>query len=249
MKLRLSKGCTAAMTRTELLTLLVCLSFLLLLIFPRHPGREGLARATQARKDASDVIVSVQMFQQDYNALPILDRTAALTNCDFTFGTFQTGAAVVITNGGPTEANNSEILAVLAGLPAQPGTPADLDPHKRNPKRLGYFTPRRAETTNAPGLGPDGVFRDPWGNPYIVTLDLNGDGKCEDAFYRRASVSRGLPSQFSPWLTNSVSPDGLKDHFARSGPVMVWSFGKDGKASPTERADAGVNADNILSWR
>ncbi|NBV23674.1 MAG: hypothetical protein EBS05_17360 [Proteobacteria bacterium] len=179
----------------------------------------------------------------------MLGRTAALTNHVFTFGTFQTGAAVIITNGGRIEANNSDILAVLTGNPAPPGTPEHLDPRKRNPRRTGYYNPRLAEATNAPGLGPDGVFRDPWGNPYIMTLDMNGDGKCEDAFYRRASVSRGLPQQFTPQFTNSVSTNGLSDHFALSGPVMIWSFGMDGKASPTERADAGVNADNILSWR
>ena len=26
-----------------------------------------------------------------------------------------------------------------------------------------------------PGVGPDLVYRDPWGNPYIITMDLNYD--------------------------------------------------------------------------
>ena len=38
--------------------------------------------------------------------------------------------------------------------------------------------------TNSPGVGPDGVYRDPWGNPYVITIDLNYDEKARDGFYR-----------------------------------------------------------------
>jgi hypothetical protein len=34
-----------------------------------------------------------------------------------------------------------------------------------------------------PGVGTDLVYRDPWGNPYIITLDLNYDEKARDACY------------------------------------------------------------------
>jgi hypothetical protein len=37
--------------------------------------------------------------------------------------------------------------------------------------------------TNSPGVGTDLVYRDPWGNPYIITMDLNYDEMCKDAFY------------------------------------------------------------------
>ena len=30
--------------------------------------------------------------------------------------------------------------------------------------------------------------------------------------------------------------------------IMVWSFGEDGLFSGQEKANAGVNKDNILSW-
>jgi hypothetical protein len=33
-----------------------------------------------------------------------------------------------------------------------------------------------------------------------------------------------------------------------NGPVMVWSFGPDGLADPNIKANAGVNADNVISW-
>jgi len=44
-----------------------------------------------------------------------------------------------------------------------------------------FFTAKVAPDTNSPGIGPDNILRDPWGSPYINTLDLNYDHKCYDA--------------------------------------------------------------------
>ena len=54
----------------------------------------------------------------------------------------------------------------------------------RTRKRPLYLNATRPGDTNTPGVGPDGVYRDPWGNPYIITVDLNYDDKARDAFYR-----------------------------------------------------------------
>ena len=85
----------------------------------------------------------------------------------------------------------------------------------RNARRIECLNERLAGDTNSPGIGPDFVFRDPWGSPYIITLDLNGDGKSDDCLYH------------------------IK------GAVSVWSFGPDRKASATKPTDADVNKDNI----
>jgi hypothetical protein len=96
------------------------------------------------------------------------------------------------------------------------------------------------------GLGPDGIYRDPWGRPYIVTIDLNYDGRCRDAFYRLASIS---------WTgTGNTGLNGLSrapntgDDFEASRSVMAWSFGPDGRVNPDQKAGVGENADNVLSW-
>jgi hypothetical protein len=108
--------------------------------------------------------------------------------------------------------------------------------------------------TKSPGVGSDGVFRDPWGHPYIITLDLNGDGKCRDAFYRLASVSEGSSvAEGMNELCRPTPPPYMtaeeRDSFEARTTVMIWSFGPDGKADRSEKANAGVNHDNILSWR
>ena len=42
-----------------------------------------------------------------------------------------------------------------------------------------------------PGVGNDLVYRDPWGNPYIISMDLNYDDKCQDSFYCKRVSSPG----------------------------------------------------------
>jgi hypothetical protein len=59
-------------------------------------------------------------------------------------------------------------------------------------------------------MGPDDVVRDPWGNPYIVTLDLNYDGKCLD-YTLNQMYSNNVPAPTAPLLI--------------PGESVVWSFG------------------------
>ena len=81
----------------------------------------------------------------------------------------------------------------------------------------------------------------------MVTRDLNGDGKCRDAFYKKDLVSV---------ISNAAGDKGLNGLFRSAGPntfeankpIMVWSFGPDGLINDTQKANVGVNKDNILSW-
>jgi hypothetical protein len=82
------------------------------------------------------------------------------------------------------------------------------------------------------------VFRDPWGNPYIISIDLNYDNKCVDAFYSLKQVAQSFSGMI---LEGNV-------YVART-PVMAWSFGPDGRADVTQGANQGVNKDNIVSWK
>jgi hypothetical protein len=85
------------------------------------------------------------------------------------------------------------------------------------------------------------VYRDPWGNPYIVSIDYNYDNKTRDAFYSNPTVSDGGLNGL--YLNQSVT------RYEANAPVMVWSFGKDGTANSTVSANEGVNRDNLLGWQ
>ena len=154
--------------------------------------------------------------------------------------------------------NNSEVIAILMDAQQLPnGAPTVNAGHRYNPQKLAFFTPKAAPSITQPGLGPDGVYRDPWGNPYIVSLDLNYDNKTRDGAYRMAAVSGSARNR-----TGLVLPVtyGQKDKatdpnsYEANAPAMVWSFGPDGRADPTAGAlsdpsgRATVNRDNVLSW-
>ena len=87
-------------------------------------------------------------------------------------------------------------------------------------------------------------MRDAWGNPYIISLDLNFDGKCRDVFYRQDTVSRTTGTIGHNGLVAAAGPNS----FELNQPMMIWSLGPDGRADPGAKANAGFNSDNILSW-
>ena len=110
-----------------------------------------------------------------------------------------------------------------------------------------------AGNNTSPGIGQDGIYRDPWGNPYIITIDLNYDDKARDAFYRLPAVSAdpGDTVNNPPRGLNGLIPKviGGATVYEANAPVMVWSAGPDKMIDPNAKATAGANKDNILSWK
>src|SRR5207249_2575751 len=144
--------------------------------------------------------------------------------------------------------NNAEIMAALLDLEAYGnGMPTINKDHVKNPQRTPFLNATSVNATNVNGVGPDGVYRDPWGQPYIISIDLNGDGKCRDAFYRLASVSK-VPSG-TGGLFGLYNSQANPDNFEFNGSVMVWSAGPDKMIDPKIPANTGVNKDNVLSWK
>src|SRR5205085_11583232 len=124
--------------------------------------------------------------------------------------------------------------------------------HVKNPQRTPFLNARMTGDAKTAGVGPDLVYRDPWGSPYIITLDLNYDEKARDAFYRNSQVS-GPPGGG----VNAVNGiNGLMGRalsvgmvYEANDSVMVWSVGPDKKVSSVVKATASPNKDNILSWK
>jgi hypothetical protein len=149
-------------------------------------------------------------------------------------------------------------MAILLDIETFPNTPAPGVPtvnfqHVKNPQRTKFLQARLVTTVTEPGVGPDLVYRDPWGSPYIITLDLNNDEKARDSFYRRHMVSQTSAGSQSGLngLMNTIpnTMPGAADNFEFNGPVMVWSAGPDKMIDPNVPANQGVNSDNVLSWK
>lgn len=265
-------------TLIELLVVIAIIAILAGMILPAVTQASKKAKIMTARTDMSNLAGAVNQYEATYSRMPISKPSRETTtdmSPDFTFGTVQGPLSPgtlwnskgqplpMIGNLGRGQNNNSEIVAILRDMvKTAEGADTVNAGHAYNPRNLtlldvkdvGYI--RRPggggpATYQAKGVGPDGVWRDPWGNPYIITIDLDADGKCRDGFYRRQSVAQeaGDLGYFGLRRGPAAANDGGGDRFEVSANVIAWSLGPDGLADPTLKANFGVNKDNVLSWQ
>jgi hypothetical protein len=223
---------------------------------------------------------AIHKYEADFNRLPTppTDPKGPLPNAsdvvaqneDFTFGTaglpgFNNNTVPIPSSGiglGFTttyQTNNSYVMSILLDLETFPNTlPTVNKGHQKNPQKTHYLSATMVSDTNAPGVGPDGVYRDPWGDPYIISIDHNNDEKTRDAFYRLDAVSRDLNDTSAlPRGLNGLVPTvaGGVRTYEVNAPVMVWSAGPDkmvdlNKSNVADgKADRGLNKDNVVSWK
>jgi hypothetical protein len=207
---------------------------------------------------------AVRAYEAEYSRYPIPSQiTDQLKTPDYTFGTMHMSgnSARLLTNAkgealpkiatpGRVQVSNAEVVAILrAQEKFRNGRPTSNRSHRMNPKKVNFLNAKDVTSATQSGVGTDGVFRDPWGSPYIVTVDANYDGKTIDAFYGLGDVSR---DDRNAGLTGLTKVNG---GYQANTPVMVWSLGPDGDAGtklPDGRipnAIEGCNKDNILSWQ
>jgi hypothetical protein len=200
-----------------------------------------------ARQHIGQLQIALELYVLGYgaSAVPYTTNALAAAAPDFVFGTFGTDARVQILNeGGDYQANNSEIVSALMSATTFPnGQPSPNADHSLNPNRVKFLYPPKAPDNRSPGLGQDGVFRDPWGNPYIIAFDASCD-------YVTMSHFKGVEKP-PPLPPSNVTGEMLdhSEHFCAQLRHLVWSFGPDGKADPALKVHEGVNADNLYSWR
>ena len=82
----------------------------------------------------------------------------------------------------------------------------------------------------SPGIGTDDILRDFWGMPYMITLDLSGDGRVFDPY-----LNQMHQNQF-PGSTLYVP-----------GQAVVWSLGPSRKLDLTLGSKNAVNKYMVTS--
>ena len=200
-----------------------------------------------AKSEEVNLVAAIQQYYAQYSRLPASSAavaaaaSATANSNDFTFGTMTNlSSSAAAPAGNPIQIQtaqssyqnfNSEVIAILQDDNFYPESSNGLQ-HIYNPQQSSLFTAKVVPTTNSPGIGPDYVFRDPWNNPYIITLDLNYDGKCFDFALNQMYNS-----------TNLSAPG-----FTVPGEAIVWSMGPNATTiNLNAPLNTGVNHKTIVA--
>jgi prepilin-type N-terminal cleavage/methylation domain-containing protein len=269
----------AAFTIIELLVVIAIIAILAAMLLPVLSRAKIAAQKKQAAVEISQIVGAIQQYDSVYGRFPVSpaaqnqaaqNAQTAGANPDFTYGgVFQTPAGPV-NIGTPVNGSiltNAEVIAILMDLTNYPNGSLTVNTnHQKNPQRtiflnakISGYDPAANDPQPPGGVDITGVDRDPWGNPYVISMDLNYDEQCQDIFYCQKNVSQQNGSAGYNGLVNTTDSGGNGDNFLYHGKVMVWSAGPDGKIDPTPlpvppnpglgSANSGVNKDNVLSWQ
>ena len=258
-----SAGNFRAFTLVELLVVIAIIGILAAMLLPVLAKVKDSANKAKAKTEMADIVNAINAYDTDYGRFPMTaDEQAYVGTNDFTTGFMQNPQlGISWATPPPTTAysyyNNSNTIAILMDLTTYPnGNNTCNTNHIKNPKQVKYLN---AKMSGDPGTGSqppggvdnNGVYRDPWGNPYVITMNTSyNEQGTRDLFYCQQEVSQknaGSGTGYNGLFNPNANPN--TDNFLYHGKVMVWSAGPNRKIDSGDPATDRENRDNVMSWQ
>jgi prepilin-type N-terminal cleavage/methylation domain-containing protein len=273
---KLSKA--SAFTIVELLVVIAIIGILAAMLLPVIGIAVTSAKKTKAKLEINQIGTAIQKYESDYSRLPVSTTVEHSGWTNVTYGgTNYINSSGTVWPATPTTyltyiPSNSEVISILMDYTNFPGNTTMFTAntnYQKNPQQNIFLSASLSGNSSGPGVGTDLNYRDPWGNLYIITLDLNEDQNCEDPFYSPVVVSSSTGMAGGPGVNGLVyqAPIGGvgTGSYSYHGNYMVWSMGPNGPfnqspssfgfgpSAPTDGslcwALDSANKNHLLSWQ
>ncbi|HEX3625728.1 MAG TPA: prepilin-type N-terminal cleavage/methylation domain-containing protein [Verrucomicrobiae bacterium] len=252
----LNRKSHSAFTLIELLVVIAIIAILAAMLLPVINVAVTHAKKTKAKLEVSQIANAIEQYQSQYSRMPVPSYIQQSGSNNVTFAyTYTSGAAATENQFPPISpaasgwapytgpggncysspeglfvTSNADVMAILCNLTNYPNTTAFTvnTNYQKNPMKTIFLSPTYSADVRSPGIGTDLNYRDPWGNPYIITMDLNEDNKAEDPFYAPVWMSSSSGATTPGSGVYGLSYQDYDKYYQYHGNVMVWSMGPNG---------------------
>jgi len=221
-------------TLVEMLVVIAIIAILAAIALPAIGRSRIRAKVVTSKIEMKELEQAIKSYKRDYERFPLPKNYILNDYRDSTSG---------VMAGLSSKTSSRDVMYILLAEEH-----ASINPtNTRNPKKVKFGTYKEAganqDQTGIPGLSSTRVYRGPFGNEYIISMDKDRNGYCGDHYHGRLSASQGLVSH----KTKDVP---AVNYQALRGDVMIWSAGPDRLIATDPKLVKGSNPDidNVRSW-